>query len=76
MSYICQLIDVFAYSFQFNGYEAWELFFVNAQKLIRYYIWLFPTHLPPSLRWRPQDPTRTIPVIKGTSLSTIAFSKS
>ena len=59
MSYICQLIDVFAYSFQFNGYEAWELFFVNVQKLIRYYIWLFPTHLPPSLGCRPHDPERT-----------------
>ena len=34
---MCQLIDAFAYRVQFDGYEAWEVFVANVQRLTRYY---------------------------------------
>ena len=36
-AYMCQLIDAFAYRVQFDGYEAWEVFVANVQRLTRYY---------------------------------------
>ena len=36
-AYLCQLVDLFSYHLQFDGYEAWEVFVANVQQLTRYY---------------------------------------
>ena len=36
-AYMCQLIDVFVYRVQFDGYEAQEVFVANVHKLTRHY---------------------------------------
>ena len=34
--YMCQKIDAFAYRVQFDGYESWEVFVGNVQRVTRY----------------------------------------
>ena len=33
---MCQKIDAFAYRVQFDGYESWEVFVGNVQRVTRY----------------------------------------